>query len=189
MFDHFRFAAPIYDKIIRIYDHKRMCRLLGLPAPVRLLDAGGGTGRVSSRLYSLTRSVVICDLSAAMLGQAATKGNLSPVRTYAERLPFGDGCFDRVLVVDAFHHFSDQGKALGELVRVLNPGGRLVIEEPDVTRPVVKLIAWLEKITLMRSRFHTAQQIEAMLNPLGMKTRTESDGRYIFWIQAVKPKC
>ncbi len=187
MFDHFNIAAPIYDKIIRIYDHERMCRLLGLPAKVRLLDAGGGTGRVSRRLYPLTRQVVICDLSQGMLRQAADAGGLNPVRAHAERLPFEDNRFDRILVVDALHHFCNQQEALTDLVRVLKPGGRLVIEEPDVTRPIVKLIALMEKLALMGSRFLTSYRIERILHDLGMATHVEDDGRYIFWVQATKP--
>ena len=187
MFDHFNIAAPIYDKIIRIYDHERMCRLLELPAKVRLLDAGGGTGRVSRRLYPLTRQVVICDLSQGMLRQAADAGGLNPVRAHAERLPFEDNRFDRILVVDALHHFCNQQEALTDLVRVLKPGGRLVIEEPDVTRPIVKLIAMMEKLVLMGSRFLTMHRIERILHDLGMATHVEDDGRYIFWVQATKP--
>ena len=187
MFDHFNLAAPIYDKIIRIYDHERMCRLLGLPAKVRLLDAGGGTGRVSRRLYPLTRQVVICDLSQGMLRQAADAGGLNPVRAHAESLPFDDDSFDRILVVDALHHFCNQQEALTDLVRVLKPGGRLVIEEPDVTRTIVKLIALMEKLALMGSRFLTSHRIERNLHDLGMVTHVEDDGRYIFCVQATKP--
>lgn len=188
MFDHFNIAAPIYDKIIRIYDHERMCRLLRLPAKVRLLDAGGGTGRVSRRLYPLTRQVVICDLSQAMLRQAADKGGLNPVRAHAEKLPFNDERFDRILVVDALHHFCNQEEALTDLVRVLKPGGRLVIEEPDVSRSIVKLVALMEKLALMGSRFLTSPRIEKILHDLGMDTHVENDGRFIFWVQARKPK-
>jgi demethylmenaquinone methyltransferase/2-methoxy-6-polyprenyl-1,4-benzoquinol methylase len=188
MFDHFSIAAPLYDKIIRIYDHERICRLLRLPANVRLLDAGGGTGRISRRLYPLSRQVVICDLSQAMLRQAADKGGLNPVRAHAERLPFDDDRFDRILVVDALHHFCSQKEALTDLVRVLKPGGSLVIEEPDVTRPIVKLVALMERLALMGSRFLTSLHIVRILNDLGMVTHVENDGRFIFWVQAYKPK-
>ena len=118
--------------------------------------------------------------------QAAVKGGLNPVRAHAERLPFGDDCFDCILVVDALHHFCGQKEALTDLVRVLKPGGRLVVEEPDISRPIVKLIAWLEKLVLMGSRFLTSDRIERMLQDLGMETHVESDGRFIFWVQAQK---
>ncbi|RTZ97691.1 MAG: hypothetical protein DSY89_10635 [Deltaproteobacteria bacterium] len=186
MFDHFNMVASIYDKVIRVYDHKRMCRLLDLPARVRLLDAGGGTGRVSQRLYPLVDQVVICDMSRAMLRQAAMREKLNPVRARAERLPFADETFDRVLIVDALHHFHNQRQALADMVRVLKPGGRLVIEEPDKTRPFVKIVVLLEKLALMRSHFLTSQQIVKWLKGLGMATYVENDGRFIFWVQGDK---
>ena len=49
MFDHFDFIAPLYDRIVRLPVSSRLCELLKLPTDGILLDAGGGTGRVSSR--------------------------------------------------------------------------------------------------------------------------------------------
>ena len=65
-----------------------------------------------------------------MLAEARAKGTVAPVRGHAERLPFPDGSFDRILVVDALHHFCDQREAIGDLLRVLAPGGRLLVAEP-----------------------------------------------------------
>jgi demethylmenaquinone methyltransferase/2-methoxy-6-polyprenyl-1,4-benzoquinol methylase len=188
MFNHFNIVAPIYDRVIRIYDHDRMCRLLNLPARVRLLDAGGGTGRVSRRLHPLAEQVVICDLSRAMLRQAIIRENLNPIQAHVETLPFADETFDRVLVVDALHHFCDQEQALVDLVRVLKPGGRLVIEEPDKTRPMVKLVVLMEKLALMGSHFLTSHRIAEMLSNMGMVTHVENDGRFIFWVQGDKQR-
>ena len=39
MLDHFGLLAPIYDRVIRPPDVERLCHLLELPAPVRMLDA------------------------------------------------------------------------------------------------------------------------------------------------------
>ncbi len=187
MFDHFRFVAPFYDRFIPFYDHARLCRLLGLPCKGWLLDAGGGTGRVSRRLQALVGSVLICDLSMPMLRRGAVRKRLSLLQTRAEQLPINNSTFDCILVVDALHHFKDQTQSLSELARVLKPSGRLVVEEPDISRPLIKVIACLETALLMKSRFQTAGQVEKKLKSLGLNTRIENDGKFIYWVQGVKP--
>ena len=66
---------------------------------------------------------------------------------------FKDKSFDRVIMVDALHHVKDYRITIHELWRVLMPGGRIVIEEPDIQTFPVKLMALVEKIALMRSHF------------------------------------
>jgi demethylmenaquinone methyltransferase/2-methoxy-6-polyprenyl-1,4-benzoquinol methylase len=157
--NHFDLLAPIYDLVIPPPDPARLRRLLRLPIEGRMLEAGGGTGRVSSRLIPLVGTLVVNDLSAPMLKEAQRKGPLHPVQSYVERLPFPDGGFDRVFAVDALHHFDDHEAAVRELLRVLRPEGRLVIEEPDIRRFPVKLVALLEKLFLMNSHFLSGEEI------------------------------
>src|SRR5512139_3586051 len=114
MLDHFGFLAPFYDRVIPPPDLARLRDRLRLPSTGRLLDAGGGTGRVSSQLRHLVDEVIISDLSASMLKQALIKGKLQPTQAQAERLPFLDASFDRVVVVDALHHFCHQREAIGD---------------------------------------------------------------------------
>ncbi len=166
--DHFDLLAPIYDLVIPPPDPVRLRRLLRLPTEGSMLEAGGGTGRVSSRLVPLVGALVINDLSAPMLKEAQRKGALYPVQSYVERLPFPDSSFDRVFAIDALHHFNDHHAAVGELLRVLSPGGRLVIEEPDIKRLPVKLIALLEKLALMNSHFLPAERIRALVASHGL---------------------
>ena len=80
MFDHFDIIAPFYDRVIHKLDLKRLIHLLKLPTRGRMLDAGGGTGRVSFRLRSLVDEVVVCDLSLFMLKQAKDKGRERPAQ-------------------------------------------------------------------------------------------------------------
>jgi len=136
-----------------------------------MLEAGGGTGRVASLLAPLVGSLVLNDLSAPMLQEAKEKGTLHPVQSYVERLPFPDHCFCRVLAVDAFHHFDNHRAAIRELLRVLEPGGRLVIEEPDINRLPVKVVALLEKLALMRSHFFSAEHIQALVREHGVEAQ------------------
>ncbi|MGD8653957.1 MAG: class I SAM-dependent methyltransferase, partial [Desulfobacterales bacterium] len=138
--DHFDFMAPFYDRLAAKPDMGHFQQLLKLPCDGRLLDAGGGTARISSHLSGLIRQVVVSDLSYRMLKQASRKPVL-PVGARVEQLPFPDETFDRILIVDALHHFSDQHGALRDLLRVLKGGGRLVIEEYDLSHMGVKLLA------------------------------------------------
>ncbi len=181
----FDWVAPFYDWVIRSPNQDTLRELLRLPIDGLMLDAGGGTGRVSAQFRSQVGNLVISDLSHAMLRQAYGKCTRCPVRSQVERLPFADARFERVMVVDALHHFNNQREGLRELLRVLKPGGRLVIEEPDVNRFAVKLVALGEKLALMQSRFLKPEEIQAHVNALGYPARIEREG-HIAWVMVDK---
>ena len=183
MNSHFHFLAPFYDRLIHFTRLEQTLKVLGLPHAGSLLDAGGGTGRVAEALRPHIGSVVVADVSRGMLAQAGQKG-LTATCAESERLPFPDGSFDRVLMVDALHHVVHQGETVRELHRVLKPGGRLVIEEPDLRTFSVKLIAIAEKLALMRSHFLAPNQIAALM-PSSAQVRIESE-EYTAWVIAEK---
>jgi ubiquinone/menaquinone biosynthesis C-methylase UbiE len=186
MFDHFDVFAPWYDRVVRLPVATRLPELLALPAAGILLDAGGGTGRISAHLKPMVGALVVCDLSLPMLRQAQRKNRLSTVQARAEQLPFAENTFDRVIVADALHHFNDQRAAIRDLLRVLKPGGRLVIEEPDRVRFIIKLLAFAEKMILMRSRIHTMKEIMDMVSAEGAGARIERGSGFLSWIVADK---
>ena len=127
-----------------------------------LLDIGGGTGQIAEQLAGFVGRACVLEPSPGMLAQGQRKG-LCLVQGVAERLPFPSGSVDRILMVDAFHHLLDQGQTVRELARVLAPGGRVVIQEPDIRHWAVKLVALGEKVLLMRSHFYTASEIQPCL--------------------------
>jgi demethylmenaquinone methyltransferase/2-methoxy-6-polyprenyl-1,4-benzoquinol methylase len=182
MFDHFKLVAPFYEKVIPPPDPGHLENLLNLPIKGSLLDVGGGTGRVSSQLLPLVGELVLTDVSFGMLRQAKRKGNLLMSLAYAEMLPFPTESFERILVVDALHHFADQHKAIKELIRVLKPSGRLVIEEPDINHLTVKVIAFMEKLALMGSRFYSPMEIAELVDEPGLSTRVDTDDKITAWI-------
>jgi ubiquinone/menaquinone biosynthesis C-methylase UbiE len=123
--------------------------------------------------------VVVLGESPGMLRQARLKG-LPAVRGQAERLPFAQGAFARILVVDTFHHLRDQREAAAELLRVLAPRGRLVVEEGSVELTPVRLVAVAEKLLLMRSRFFSPQGVQGMFEAAGGRVRLQREGAK-FW--------
>ncbi len=186
MLHHFDIIAPFYDRVIHKLDLKRLIKLLKLPAKGRMLDAGGGTGRVSSRLRTMIDEVVVCDVSLPMLKQAKNKGRLWAAQSHIEQLPFPNESFERIVVVDALHHFCNQRQSIQELLRVLKFGGRLVIEEPNIDKFIVKWVALAEKLFLMRSHFCSSNEIVAMIKEQEFNAYVESDDRFIFWVVVEK---
>src|SRR5512137_1167085 len=108
---HFDFLAPIYDRVLAPPEAAPLRQRLRLPARGCLLDVGGGTGRVAVVMRPLVEQVVICDLSDRMLRAGRARCDCRWLQGYAEQLPFSDASFERVLVVDALHHFGDQPAA------------------------------------------------------------------------------
>jgi demethylmenaquinone methyltransferase/2-methoxy-6-polyprenyl-1,4-benzoquinol methylase len=185
MVDHFDLLAPIYERLIPPPEPGVLGALLALLPEHALLDAAGGTGRVAGVFAASVARAVVCDASPRMLEQARAKG-LETVLAEAEALPFADATFDRILLVDAFHHVRDQKAALRELLRVLKPGGRLVIEEPDIRRLPVKVVALLEKLFLMRSRFKTlVAMMQLIVEAGGVPALAREDG-FRVWVVVIK---
>ena len=181
MVDHFHILAPFYDRLMGPPDAAHLAGLLKLPSSGWLLDAGGGTGRASRPLRRWVGRIVVCDVCERMLARARNR-NLNAVRARAEQLPFPDEAFDRILVVDALHHFNDQAAAIADFARVLTPGGRLVVEEFDADRRVVRWFALAEKIARMQSRFLRPQDIRDEMRHCGLKSYVETGRRFAAWI-------
>ena len=180
-FDHFNCIAGFYDRVGQFQLSDYLAELLALSPKSLLLDAGGGTGRVAAALRSKVRDVFVADLARGMLRRAVDKG-LAVVCTPAELLPFPSESFERIIMVDALHHVIDQRQTARELFRVLAPGGRIAIVEPDIRKAIVKVIAIGEKILLMRSHFLTGEQITVLFTHPYAKTAVYYDGFNVIFI-------
>ncbi len=181
LLNHFDFLAPLYEKFIPPKEPQELWAFVEPPVHGALLDAGGGTGRIAQFMNGKAYPVVVADLSCKMLGEARQKDGLNPVCSQTEKLPFLNECFARVIMVDAFHHVCDQSETVDELWRILQPGGRLIIEEPDVRTFAVKLIAVGEKLALMRSHFLSPPRIADLFDFPNARVRLET-GQHTAWI-------
>ena len=160
-FDHFNFIGPFYDLIFGRSNAQKIVALTDLGKDHALLDVGGGTGRVTVLYKSISNNLLIVDSALNMLRKAREKG-IRSIYSQSEMLPFRGQIFERIIMVDTLHHVRDQQQTLNEMWRLLAPGGKLIIEEPDIHHFAVKLIALGEKLLLMRSHFLTHQKILEM---------------------------
>ncbi|MTD16196.1 methyltransferase domain-containing protein [Nakamurella sp. YIM 132087] len=112
------------------YTMPAMVALAGEVAGLRVLDAGCGVGPLMALLREKGAEVSGFDASAGMIALARRRlGDDVDLQVAAlgERLPYSDASFDVVVSALVLHYLQDWGPALGELHRVLRPGGRLVV--------------------------------------------------------------
>ena len=114
----------------------------GLASARRVLDCGCGVGhwtRTIARLLSPPAQIIGVDRENAWIERASAPDARSPRPTIApsfqradvHALPFADATFDVVTCQTLLIHVKDPAAVVKEMVRVLRPGGRLLIAEPN----------------------------------------------------------
>lgn len=141
-------VSAMFDKVADRYDllndalslgmdrrwRKAVAATVGAEAGQLVLDLAAGTG-TSSRVFTAAGArCVACDFSLGMLRVGAARpadaaAGLRFVAGDALALPFAAGTFDAVTISFGLRNVADTGQALGELLRVTRPGGKLVVCE------------------------------------------------------------
>ena len=119
--------------------YKARVRALLRPQPRRrYLELGGGTGDDARMLAQTSAAqVVMLDLSKTMARAACQRGLLNALVGNGAQLPFASQSFDGCWADRTFQHLPHPEATLHELVRVLRPGGRIVVVDPDYDTQVV----------------------------------------------------
>ena len=136
--NYFQQVASDWDEIraLHVPEPELEGQLLDLVAErpsENFLDIGTGTGKVLSLLADKVDRGIGVDLSREMLNVARTNLEKKQLRNVHVRhadmynLPFDDGAFDLVTLHLVLHYAHDPAGAIGEVARVLQPGGRLFI--------------------------------------------------------------
>ncbi|MHC5308820.1 bifunctional demethylmenaquinone methyltransferase/2-methoxy-6-polyprenyl-1,4-benzoquinol methylase UbiE [Myroides sp. LJL116] len=144
MFDN---ISGNYDNLNRMISlgtdqgwRKKVLKMVSQSNPVNILDIATGTGDLAILLSkSDALSITGLDLSAGMLevGKQKVKAlnlesKIKMIQGDSENLPFQDNSFDAITVGFGIRNFENLEKGLGEILRVLKPGGVFVILETSV---------------------------------------------------------
>ncbi|MDA0162042.1 ubiquinone/menaquinone biosynthesis methyltransferase [Solirubrobacter ginsenosidimutans] len=167
-------VRAMFDRIAGVYDvmntvmtaglhHQWRTRAVDLARVgpgTRSLDVATGTGDLAIELASRGGDVVGSDFSEGMLERARAK---APALTWeqadAQALPYPDDAFDAATVGFGARNFSDLPLGLSEMVRVVKPGGRVVILE--ITTPQKPPLStffslWFDRLVPLLGRFDEA---------------------------------
>lgn len=126
-------------------------QLSNVRAGERVLDLAGGTGDLTmlfEKRVGDKGEVVLADINAAMLRTGRDRlidkglaGNIRYAQVNAECLPFADNTFDCVCIAFGLRNVTDKDAALRSMLRVLKPGGRvIVLEFSHPTDPVTEKV-------------------------------------------------
>lgn len=154
MFDN---IAGCYDRLNRVLSggidiswRKKAIRQLQQDRPERILDVATGTGDMAIIAYGLLKpqKIIGIDISEQMLELGRKKvekeGLTSVIQLQngdSETIKFADNSFDAVMVAFGVRNFENLENGLKEMLRVLRPGGKLVVLE--FSRPRIKIFRGL----------------------------------------------
>jgi SAM-dependent methyltransferase len=155
--------------------------LESLPAGSAILDLGCGNGS-HLELLSTGGFVVGADTSLPALRLA---GAVAPVvAAEGEHLPFAPESFDLVYVSHVLHHAFDPAGLLGEVRRVLKPGGRLMLIETCEDNPLMRLARTIRpqwESVPVRSRFRYAELLEDVRRA-GFDIQAAEQFNVLYWV-------
>ncbi|MET4701366.1 SAM-dependent methyltransferase [Constrictibacter sp. MBR-5] len=152
-----------------------MLSLLGPLPGCSVLDAGCGDGQLALELAGRGARVVGVDASQRMIAAARRRAAGRPDVSFhvarAEDLPFRAAEFDIALAVTMLCFVEDASVALKEMVRVVKPGGRLVVG--DLGRysswaAVRRIRGWLGSPVWRHARFRSAPELERLARREGL---------------------
>jgi SAM-dependent methyltransferase len=127
------------DPLYRAYK-SRIAELLAPRHGGTYLEVGAGTGADATAVQDrFGVTVVGVDAARTMVEEAGRRGLAHAVAADAHALPFDAATFDGAWADRVFQHLADPVAALGEMARVVKPGGTIVVADPDYATQVVNV--------------------------------------------------
>lgn len=183
--DHGEIYNPIEQTRLRASLERALAQVRSGGQPLRAFDYGCGAGNLTEHLLALGCATVSADVTDAFLEQIAARYATSRMSTTAllngeDLREFPDASFDLVATYSVLHHVPDYLRAVGELARVVKPGGVLFIDHeaaPSIWDPSPDYRLYLKSFLHRRS---LRKRIGNLLDPRWyvLRARLLLDPRY-----------
>jgi demethylmenaquinone methyltransferase/2-methoxy-6-polyprenyl-1,4-benzoquinol methylase len=202
-------VAAMFDGVAKRYDlvndllslgqtkaWRRATTAIIAPKPgMKILDMAAGTGSSSELLAAAGADVIPADFSEGMLGAGRkARPHLPFTKADALNLPFNDGEFDVFTISFGLRNTNDTDKALKEALRVVKPGGRLVVAEFSsptwlpfrtiYSNYLMRALPWIASKTSSNpdAYIYLAESIRAWPNQVALAGKIEAAGwRRVTW--------
>jgi O-methyltransferase StaMB len=169
--------VPLVEAADRLTD--LMTEHLRLGKGDRVLDVGCGVGQPAMRIAERTGAHVTgvsisqgqIDRATALAAKAGLSGQVEFTHGDAMKLPFPDNSFDAAIAIESIFHMPDREQVLGEIQRVLRPGGRLTLTDFFERGPIppAKQAAMDRLIRDFIMTMVDAEDYPAMLRRVGLR--------------------
>jgi ubiquinone biosynthesis O-methyltransferase len=181
-----RWRESRLGQITDTLEERLILDLLGPVEGLRVLDVGSGDGVLACVLARRGARVTGVDADPWMLAAARRRAraesvDLELLHGRAEKLPFAEGTFDRVVAVTVLCFVQQADRAIDEMARVLKPGGRLVIGELgkwSVWAAIRRIRGWLDAPTWKLASFRTTNELRSLVETHGLTVEHASGSIY-----------
>jgi SAM-dependent methyltransferase len=165
-----------------------------------LLDVPAGEGALAASLIAAGFAVSCCDLYPEIFrleGVDVRRGDLNG------ELPFADRSFAYITCLEGLEHIENPQQAMREFVRLLQPGGHLIVSVPNILN-IEERLKWLihgytshfkpitrAQAARLRAEYDNREEIAAHVNPIGyseLRYILEKNGFQIARVHRDKPK-
>jgi ubiquinone/menaquinone biosynthesis C-methylase UbiE len=148
----------------------------------KLLDLGGGVGRIAKFFVGKVDDITVSDPSCGMIEKCRSISGLKCIVSPAEQLPLEDNYFDKIIIIDAMHHFNNLDKVFAEIKRVLKPGGIVIVEEINAKKiPAIAMMA-IERFLGMNSNIYVARDLFSIFQKHGFEMSVYKEDKLFYYL-------
>jgi ubiquinone/menaquinone biosynthesis C-methylase UbiE len=191
---YFEEIGDDFDAFMSDYDVAQRGRLVlelfPEKVPGRTLEVGCGTGAITEHYVDRVKELVLTDISEQLAVETAKRFDVEGGAEDALNLSFPEGCFDMVVSSECIEHTPDPATAVAEMMRVLKPGGHLVLTTPNRLWFGVVLIAQRLRIRKFQGeeRFLSIRQLRRAIEENGGQMLRHTGCHLLPWqIPFIKP--